>query len=275
MNTVVTHSARKLLLRQRALCGSVLTLSLLLNAVSPLGLAQQGDAAAQAIVERARAALKAGSNGAREAERLYLEALQVPAQSPAQLSDRLLELSLYLTGTGAPGGTVRPLIEQATALQRSLDSPPEPAKQALPLEILSMLSLPEVPAEQFQEWRARAQALRVLSIDHLRKAEDTTSIPSVPVRQIGAGVSAPVPIHKPEPGYTEEARLAKKQGSVLISVVLDSEGVPRDIRLLRSLGFGLDEQAYRTVSGWRFKPATTAGEPVPVKANIEINFRLL
>ena len=275
MDTVVTHNARKRLRGHTAVCGSILTLLLLLNGAAQLGLAQSGDAAAQALVDRARAALKSGSNSAREGERLYLEALEVPGQSPGQHAERLLEFSLYLTGSGAPGSTIRPLVEQATALQRSLNSPPEPAKQALPLEILSMISLPEVPPEQFRYWRARAQALRVLSIDQLRTAEEASLSSSVVVQQIGPGVSAPIPIHKPEPPYTEEARLAKRQGSVLVSLVLDSEGVPRDIKLLRSLGFGLDEEAYRTVRGWRFKPATLDGEPVPVKANVEINFRLL
>jgi TonB family protein len=94
------------------------------------------------------------------------------------------------------------------------------------------------------------------------------------VYRIGGGVSAPVPMVRPEPEYSEEARAAKWQGAVLLQLVVDENGVPQDIRIVRSLGMGLDQKAIEAVQKWRFKPGLKDGNPVPVSANIEVNFRL-
>ncbi len=93
--------------------------------------------------------------------------------------------------------------------------------------------------------------------------------------RIGGGVSAPVPIMKVEPEYSEEARKAKYQGTVLLAIVVDEDGRTRNIRVVRSLGMGLDEKAIEAVSKWRFRPGYKDGKPVPVQANVEVNFRLL
>jgi len=91
----------------------------------------------------------------------------------------------------------------------------------------------------------------------------------------GNGVTNPVAIFKPEPQYSEEARKAKWQGSVLISLVVDEEGKPVQIKVVRPLGLGLDEKAVEAVQQWKFKPGTLAGKPVKVQAQIEVTFRLL
>jgi TonB family protein len=93
--------------------------------------------------------------------------------------------------------------------------------------------------------------------------------------KIGGGVSAPVPVFRPEPEYSEEARKAKWQGAVLLSLVVDENGVPQEIKVVRSLGLGLDQKAIEAVQKWRFKPGLKDGKAVPVSANIEVNFRLL
>ena len=92
--------------------------------------------------------------------------------------------------------------------------------------------------------------------------------------RISGGVSAPIPILKPEPEYTEEAHTAKLEGAVLLQLVVDENGVPQDIRIVRSLGLGLDQKAIEAVQKWRFKPGLKDGKPVPVSANIEVNFHL-
>ncbi|HEY2844668.1 MAG TPA: TonB family protein [Bryobacteraceae bacterium] len=93
--------------------------------------------------------------------------------------------------------------------------------------------------------------------------------------KIGGGVSAPVPVYRPEPEYSEEARKAKWQGAVMLSLVVDENGVPQDIKVIRSIGLGLDQKAIEAVQKWRFKPGAKDGKAVPVIANIEVNFRLL
>ncbi len=86
---------------------------------------------------------------------------------------------------------------------------------------------------------------------------------------------APAIISKVEPQYSEEARKAGLQGTVLLKIVVDTDGKPRDPKVLRSLGLGLDERAVEAVSNWKFQPGAKDGQPVPVQAQIEVNFRLL
>ena len=78
-----------------------------------------------------------------------------------------------------------------------------------------------------------------------------------------------------EPEYSEEARKAKYQGTVLLYVEVDPSGKATNMRVLRSLGLGLDEKAMEAVKKWKFKPGYKDGKPVTVAATIEVNFRLL
>lgn len=94
------------------------------------------------------------------------------------------------------------------------------------------------------------------------------------VYRIGGGVSAPVPIFTPEAEFSDEARRAKYQGVVLISLIVDAQGNPQNPRVVRPLGMGLDEKALEAVRKYKFKPAMKEGKPVPVMMSIEVNFRL-
>lgn len=93
--------------------------------------------------------------------------------------------------------------------------------------------------------------------------------------RIGGGVSAPVPIFRVEPEYSEEARKAKFQGTVMLAIVVDETGKTTNVRVVRPLGMGLDEKAIEAVMKWKFRPGYKDGKPVPVQANVEVNFRLL
>jgi TonB family protein len=94
------------------------------------------------------------------------------------------------------------------------------------------------------------------------------------VFRVGGGVSAPTLMYKVEPEYTEEARAAKLQGTVVLYVEIDPTGKAINIRVLRGLGLGLDEKAVEGVKKWKFKPGEKDGTPVTVAATIEVNFRL-
>lgn len=93
--------------------------------------------------------------------------------------------------------------------------------------------------------------------------------------KVGGGVTAPSVAFKVDPEYSEEARKAKYSGTVLLSVVVDQEGTAQSLVVLRKLGLGLDEEAEAAVKQWRFRPGTKDGHPVNVRAQIEVNFRLL
>ncbi len=94
------------------------------------------------------------------------------------------------------------------------------------------------------------------------------------VYRVGGGISAPTAISAPDPDYTEEARRAKKQGTCVLWMIVDSTGHPRDIRVQRGLGFGLDEKALQAVRQWRFNPALKDGRPVDVQISVEVEFHL-
>jgi len=94
------------------------------------------------------------------------------------------------------------------------------------------------------------------------------------VYRIGGGVTAPRAIYDPDPEYSDEARKAKYQGVVVLWVVVGTDGLPKDVRVARSLGLGLDEKALDAVRKWRFEPARMDGRPVAVQLNIEVSFRL-
>jgi protein TonB len=94
------------------------------------------------------------------------------------------------------------------------------------------------------------------------------------VYKVGGGISAPQPVSTPDPEYTEEARNAKTQGTCVLWLIVDEQGNPRDIRVVRGLGFGLDARAIAAVKQWRFQPAMKDGRPVNVQISVEVGFRL-
>jgi TonB family protein len=92
---------------------------------------------------------------------------------------------------------------------------------------------------------------------------------------VGGGVRPPVPLAQPLPRYTEDARKARVEGLVLIQAVVRRDGSVDSFKVIRGLGYGLDESAISTIATrWRFKPGTLNGVPVDVQANIEVSFRL-
>lgn len=94
------------------------------------------------------------------------------------------------------------------------------------------------------------------------------------VYKVGGGISAPTAISTPDPEYTEEARRAKTQGTCILWLVVDSTGKPRDVKVVRGLGYGLDAKALEAVRQWRFQPSLKDGKPVDVQISIEVGFHL-
>jgi TonB family protein len=103
-----------------------------------------------------------------------------------------------------------------------------------------------------------------------RELDPTASVPF----EVGGDVTAPVPTYTPDPEYSEEARAAGSQGSCVLSLIVDANGNPRDIRVERSLGMQLDERAIESLRHSRFEPARKQGKPVAVRTTVEFSFRL-
>src|SRR5271157_4497642 len=88
-------------------------------------------------------------------------------------------------------------------------------------------------------------------------------------------VTQPVLLWKIEPEYTDEARRAKIQGTVVLRIEVDTRGQAQNITVRQSLGLGLDERAIEAVRRWRFRPGYRDGKPWVTAAMVQVNFRLL
>lgn len=106
------------------------------------------------------------------------------------------------------------------------------------------------------------------------------NIPAVPggmgrwPMKVGGGVLPPQKINTPQPVYTEEARLARIQGVVILEAIIDEKGTVQQVKVLKGLPMGLSESAAETARQWTFKPATLDGKPVPVYFNLTVRFSL-
>ena len=89
------------------------------------------------------------------------------------------------------------------------------------------------------------------------------------------GTRPPHVTSRTEPSYTEEARRADVNTTIVVSVMVSEDGLPQDIKIVRGAGFGLDEMVVRALETWRFQPGTKDGKAVRAPANVEFNIRAL
>jgi len=87
------------------------------------------------------------------------------------------------------------------------------------------------------------------------------------VYKVGGGVTAPRVIYAPDPEFSEEARKAKYQGTVVLWLIVGSDGRTHNIRLQRTLGMGLDEKAIEAIRTWRFERHVLRDSLLTVIAN--------
>jgi TonB family protein len=108
------------------------------------------------------------------------------------------------------------------------------------------------------------------------KTLSSTNSSSIPlIRMAGVdGVSAPVCVYCPNPSYTDPAREAKFNGSVILQLTVSEQGRTIDARVVKGLPYGLNESAIKSVRDWQFKPATRDGQPVTCMVMMEATFRL-
>jgi TonB family protein len=92
----------------------------------------------------------------------------------------------------------------------------------------------------------------------------------------GNGVTLPKVKKEVRPQYTQEAKDAHIEGTVLIECVVLESGTVSDAKVVRSLDptYGLDKQAVKAAAQWEFEPGTKDGKPVPVRIAIELTFTL-
>jgi TonB family protein len=89
------------------------------------------------------------------------------------------------------------------------------------------------------------------------------------------GITAPQCIHCPQPGYPEEFRKRRMQGTSVLSALVLPDGTTDRVRIVKSLDPELDALALWVIKVWKLKPSQDpGGNPIPVRVPIEINFRL-
>ena len=89
-----------------------------------------------------------------------------------------------------------------------------------------------------------------------------------------ADVLPPRPIHTPNPKYPVESRRSGIQGTTLLSLIVGTDGAPRDVKVVRRLDDTLDESTLEKVRTWRYKPAVKNDQPVEVEIVVKMRFRL-
>lgn len=152
-------------------------------------------------------------------------------------------------------------LEQAVAIMKKAIGPDDPSVGYA----LSSLSRVQMRAGQKDAAVESAKTAKVI----MEKTVEATAVTA------GNGVTFPKILSRKEPEYTEEARKSRIQGSILLSLVVGEDGIPRNVHVLIPLGAGLDAKALDAVKTWKFEPGTKNDEPVSVRATIEVNLRLL
>ncbi len=154
-------------------------------------------------------------------------------------------------------------------------------KQALGLQDQNSLQAEITMKVYAQFLRNQSRSGEAADLDTRANAAQNARVPRVSLKpsegvyRIGGGVSAPSVLEKIEPEYTEEARIAKLAGTVVVGGEVGADGFAHNLRILRGLGLGLDQKAIEAIQQWRFKPGTKEGQPVSVIVTVEVNFRLL
>ncbi len=157
----------------------------------------------------------------------------------------------------------------------------EKANSSMMLSIRKALSSKQwTRLGEIQDLRNTSSAL-ILHSDSDANSTDVSdsTIASTPsgekIYTAGNGVKPPLALYQPVPPYTKEAKQAGVEGIALFEAVIRKDGSIDSFKVLRGIGYGLDESAIRTIrEEWRFRPGTLNGQPVDVKAKIEVSFRL-
>jgi TonB family protein len=125
-----------------------------------------------------------------------------------------------------------------------------------------------------EQWRRLEEVRELRNASIIRGVPPELGLPGEDVYSV-RGAKPPKAIYQPMPSYTEEARLKRIEGWILLQVFVRKDGTVGDAKVLKGLGCGLDESAINTITKeWRFEPGTVNGQPVDIQATVEVSFRL-
>jgi TonB family protein len=84
--------------------------------------------------------------------------------------------------------------------------------------------------------------------------------------------SKPTALNSPFPRYTDEARNHGIEGQITARILVGPDGLVKQVRIVRGLPYGLNDQAIRAAYEFRFKPAMKGGQPVGYWMTITVEF---
>lgn len=107
------------------------------------------------------------------------------------------------------------------------------------------------------------------------KSKNVSADASDPVYELGAGITRPKLIHYVEPSFSTKGKEAFVEGTVEVSIVVNTRGIPSDLQIVKGLNAEEDRSALEALKQWRFEPATKDKKPVKVRLRVEVSFHLL
>jgi TonB family protein len=141
---------------------------------------------------------------------------------------------------------------------------------------ITRLHLNSAPIHKISPWKDAPPEIQFF-VSGNDSQSDTASKPAqndAAVEYIAKGITPPIPVYTVDPHYSEEGRKKHIQGECMVQVIVDAQGIIQNARIVKPLGYGLDEMAIEAVKSYRLKPARKDGKPAPVYITIAINFRL-
>jgi TonB family protein len=82
----------------------------------------------------------------------------------------------------------------------------------------------------------------------------------------------PFPIHTVDADFADPFAKHPYVQVAVVTVLVSETGMPKEVRVSRGLGFGLDEKAAAAVWHYRFLPATSKGKPVAARRDVMVSF---
>jgi periplasmic protein TonB len=169
--------------------------------------------------------------------------------------------------------------ERVYVLKNEKWKPPEVPKTPIRPQEVKIVPVPDETPDEPEPLRLdqprRELDLPPVDTDYfvIPKAPPAPPEPDHPL-PVGGDVSRPEKIYATQPSYTEIARKARIQGTVIVQAIIDKRGEVTNVEVLKGLPMGLTESAVDAIKTWKFKPATLGGKPVDVYYNLTVTFKL-
>jgi TonB family protein len=146
---------------------------------------------------------------------------------------------------------------------------------------LALLSKYRLGAQGHDEAAWGCVARRMVNIaiaqakqEQVKAEQDRIEAAETGIYKVGPDVTPPTLIYSVDAEFSQEARVQKIHGVSVVSLIVDTQGLPEQVHVVKRLGHGLDEQAIAAVRQYRFKPSMHQGKPVPVEVTIQVNFHI-